>query len=46
MSVTGGSGEKIVEELKIQIARCELLELKAMIRGEIGYETLWEKTPS
>ena len=46
MSVTAGSGEKIVEELKIQIARCELLELKAMIRGEIGYETLWEKSSS
>ena len=46
MSVTSSSGEAIVEDLQGQIARCELLEFKAMIHGEIGYETLWEKSPS
>ena len=43
MRVAGDSGTSLIGGLHTEINRLEMLELAAIIRGDIGYETLWER---
>lgn len=43
MNVTGDSARQLIGELETEIERLEVVELAAIIRGDIGYETLWER---
>ena len=43
MNVTGDSARQLIGELETEIERLEVVELAAIIRGDIGYETLWKR---
>lgn len=43
LKVAGDSATALTRELRTDIERLEMLELAAIIRGDIGYETLWER---
>jgi hypothetical protein len=43
MTVAGDSARQLIGELETEIERLEVVELAAIIRGDVGYETLWER---
>jgi hypothetical protein len=43
IKVAGDSATQLILDLQTEIERLEVLELAAIIRGDIGYETLWER---
>ena len=43
LKVAGDSATTLIKTLHTEINRLEMLELAAIIRGDIGYETIWER---